>query len=69
MPDTNNRNATGGIGFVGALTLLLIAFKLAGIIDWSWWLVLLPALAATALAVGAFLAVILTFLITVLWRH
>lgn len=24
------------------LTLLFIAFKLAGVISWSWWLVLLP---------------------------
>ena len=32
----------GGIGFVGALALLFIGLKLAGVIQWSWWLVLLP---------------------------
>lgn len=30
------------IGFVGLLQLLFIAFKLAGIITWSWWVVLIP---------------------------
>jgi len=29
--------------FTGGLALLLIAFKLAGIISWSWWYVLIPA--------------------------
>ena len=28
--------------FTDGLALLLIAFKLAGIITWSWWYVLLP---------------------------
>ena len=29
--------------FTDGLALLLIAFKLAGIISWSWWYVLIPA--------------------------
>lgn len=28
--------------FINLLTLILIAFKLRHIINWSWWLVLLP---------------------------
>lgn len=32
----------GGIGFFGLLGLLFIGLKLGGIINWSWWLVLLP---------------------------
>jgi len=32
----------GGTGFLGALTLLFIAFKLGGIIDWNWYLILAP---------------------------
>lgn len=32
----------GGIGFVGALTLLFIALKLTGVIAWSWLWVLAP---------------------------
>jgi len=32
----------GGVGFVGLLTILFIAFKLLGVIDWSWAWVLAP---------------------------
>ena len=28
--------------FFGKLVLIIISFKLAGIIDWSWWLVSIP---------------------------
>lgn len=39
----NNSNASsGGIGFVGLLTILFIALKLMGEIDWSWVWVLSP---------------------------
>lgn len=30
------------VGFFGMLTILFIGLKLAKIITWSWWLVLLP---------------------------
>jgi hypothetical protein len=39
MSQTINNN---GIGFFGILTILFIAFKLLGIIEWSWWWVLSP---------------------------
>lgn len=32
----------GGVGFLGLLGLLFIGLKLSNIINWSWWLVLLP---------------------------
>jgi len=35
-------NVSSGIGFVGALTILFIALKLLGKINWSWWVVLSP---------------------------
>lgn len=35
-------NERSGIGFPSALTLLFIALKLLGKIDWSWWWVLSP---------------------------
>lgn len=34
--------ASGGIGFLGLLTILFIGLKLAGVINWSWWWVLAP---------------------------
>lgn len=33
---------SGGIGFVGLLTIVSITLKLAGFIAWSWWWVLSP---------------------------
>lgn len=38
----SNQSAGGGVGFVTLLGLLFIGLKLAGVIDWSWWWVLLP---------------------------
>lgn len=37
----NNKN-TGGVGFLGLLTLLFIGLKLTGYIAWSWIWVLAP---------------------------
>lgn len=39
--DTSS-SSSGGIGFVGLLTILFIGLKLTGYIDWSWWWVLSP---------------------------
>lgn len=32
----------GGITFTDALTIVFVVLKLTHVIDWSWWLVLLP---------------------------
>ena len=37
-----NNNSTETIGFFGLLALLFIGLKLAGVISWSWWIVLSP---------------------------
>lgn len=38
----NSSTSSGGIGFIGLLTILFIGLKLTGYIDWSWWWVLSP---------------------------
>lgn len=35
-------SSSSGPGFITLLTLLFIALKLTGFIDWSWWWVLAP---------------------------
>ena len=40
--DGNTKAESGGIGFIGALTLIFIVLKLTGNITWSWWWVLSP---------------------------
>lgn len=43
---------SGGIGFVGLLTILFIGLKLTGHIAWSWWWVLAPIWISTLLLFG-----------------
>ena len=38
----SNSSSSGGVGFVGLLTILFIGLKLTNYIDWSWWWVLSP---------------------------
>lgn len=54
----NQNQSVRTIGFTGLLGLLFIALKLTGVIDWSWWLVLLPIYAPLAL-VGVILLIVL----------
>lgn len=37
-----NNKTTTGITFIDLLGLLFIALKLMGVIDWDWWVVLIP---------------------------
>lgn len=37
-----NNHSSKGIGFMGLLTILFIALKLIGIVNWSWLWVLAP---------------------------
>ena len=37
-----NNESSGGIGFIGLLTIVFITLKLTGVIDWSWGWVLSP---------------------------
>ena len=60
---TDNKTS-GGIGFVGLLTILFIGLKLTHYIDWSWWWVLSP-LWISALLVIVILLGALTVLIIV----
>lgn len=38
----DNNNNSGGIGFVGLLTIVFIVLKLTSVIKWSWAWVLSP---------------------------
>lgn len=39
---SKSNSSSGGIGFVGLLTIVFITLKLLDKIDWSWWWVLSP---------------------------
>lgn len=48
---TESKNTGRGIGFTSLLTLMLIAFKILGHIDWSWWWVVSPIILGFVLEV------------------
>jgi hypothetical protein len=59
---SQTQTASGGIGFFGLLTIVLVVLKATGYIDWSWWLVFSPILlgfALGALFIALFLLVML----------
>jgi len=52
-------SSSGGIGFVGLLTIVFIALKLTGYIDWPWIWVLSPIWIACGIVFGIILIVLL----------
>ena len=62
--NNSSSGASGGIGFVGLLTIVFIVLKLTGYIDWSWLWVLSPiwiSLGATIGLIGLIIAVLAFF--------
>ena len=53
-------NMNTGIGFFGLLTILFIAFKFLGVIEWSWIWVLSPLWISGAIVIA--LTIIITFI-------
>ena len=56
-------SSSGGIGFVGLLTIVFIVLKLIGKITWSWWWVLSPLWISAGLALLILLGVLIFVLI------
>lgn len=50
---TENKTPSKGVGFTSLLTLMLIAFKILGFIDWSWWWVVSPIVIGFVVEVAA----------------
>lgn len=42
MANQTSSAATGGVGFLGLLTVAFVVLKLTSVISWSWWWVLAP---------------------------
>ena len=65
MNDTNPH--AGGCSIVGVLTVVFIALKVTGLIDWSWWWVLSPLWIYTLLLLSIlFIAAVVIAVIEVL---
>ena len=48
---------SGGVSFLHVLTFIFIILKVAGVVNWSWWTVLLPSLIYFGLILGVMLVV------------
>ena len=53
----NDSAKSGGMGLLGVLLIIFIVLKLVGVIDWSWWLVLIPLWISLGLFVLVFVIV------------
>lgn len=47
------------MGFAEALTMLFVAYKVTGVIDWPWWLVFLPESCAVIFYAVVFVAIVM----------
>ena len=47
------------LGFFSVLSLIFVTLKLLGYIDWSWWLVLLPAYGGLIIILALFVLLLL----------
>lgn len=54
-----NNSTSGGVGFGGLLTILFIALKLTGYINWPWLWVLSPLWIPLLLFVGFFVIILI----------
>lgn len=51
---SKNVERRGGVGFPSLLGLLFIGLRLAGLIDWPWWVVLSPIWGQLAVLMACF---------------
>ena len=59
---TSRASASGGIGFIGLLTIAFIVLKLCHIIEWSWIWVLSPLWITGGLVVLILIVLLIFFL-------
>lgn len=59
-----NNYKSGGIGFIGLLTIVFITLKLCGVISWSWVWVLFPMWIVLAIAILLFLICLVVTIIS-----
>jgi hypothetical protein len=62
---SNTRTVTcrqPAIGVTSLLTIVFVILKLTGVIDWSWWLVLLPTLIPLGFGLITFITLCIVWL-------
>ena len=69
MKNNESKGATGGIGFVGLLTIVFITLKLLGKITWSWVWVLSPIWISASIYVAVIIIALIATVISGRRRH
>lgn len=59
MQNNKSSSSSGGIGFVGLLTIAFVVLKLLGKISWSWWWVISPIWISAILALALLVVVLI----------
>ena len=57
------------MGLPEILTVVFIILKLCNVIDWSWWLVLLPEIIAVGMCIIIFIIYGITYLVVSRGNH
>jgi len=61
-----SNESSGGIGFVGLLTIVFITLKLLHKIDWSWWWVVSPIWISILLSILILIIVLIVTIIIII---
>lgn len=69
MSGNTSSSSSGGIGFIGLLTIVFITLKLTNYIDWSWWWVLSPLWIGFAIAFSIFAIILIIAMIVEIRKH
>lgn len=63
MKSKNVSSSSSGIGLTSVLTIVFVVLKLVGVIDWSWWLVLLPSIIGVSVSL-----ILLAIVAIIIWK-
>lgn len=66
MSNGSSSSSSGGIGFIGLLTVAFVVLKLTGYIDWSWWWVISPIW--ISIVVGLLVGVVIGLVAAIITR-
>lgn len=63
MNEETSNVSRSGIGFFGLLQIAFIVLKVTKLINWSWWLVFLPAFIKIGIFIIGFFCVLLALVV------
>lgn len=58
----NSKASNSGVSLLGVVQIVFIILKLAGLVSWSWWIVLVPLWFALFLLLIAVLVLLIVYI-------